>query len=72
MWVGSVCCTRRVSVQNNANADFTVSSVTVAALGETKNAGCQDTTDSNATVAAAASLGQEIVDANSILNYLTL
>ena len=48
-------------------AGFTVMSVAVA--GETKNGGSRDITDSNATVAAAASLGQEI-DANSILNYL--
>ena len=48
-------------------AGFTVTSVAVA--GETENGGSRDITDSNATVAAAASLGQEI-DANSILNYL--
>ena len=37
--------------------------------GETENGGSRDITDSNAKVAAAASLGHEI-DANSILNYL--
>ena len=41
----------------------------VAVAGETENGGSRDITDSNATVAAAASLGQEI-DANFILNYL--
>ena len=49
-------------------ADFTVTSVAVA--GETENAGSRDTMVSNATVAVAASLGQEIMDMNSILNYL--
>ena len=48
-------------------ADFTVTSVAVA--GETENESSRDITDSNAAVAAAASLGQEI-DVNSILNYL--
>ena len=48
-------------------AGFTVTSVAVA--GETENGGSRDITDSNAKVAAAASLGLEI-DANSILNYL--
>ena len=38
--------------------NFTVTSVAVA--GETENGGIRDNTDSNATVAAAASLGQEI------------
>ena len=48
-------------------ADFTVTSVAVT--GETENEGSRNITDSNATVAAAVSLGQEI-DANSILKYL--
>ena len=40
------------------------------AAGETENGGRRDIMDSNAAVAAAALLGQDI-DANSILNYLT-
>ena len=45
--------------------DFTVTSM----AGETENGGNRDITDSNAKVAVAALLGQEI-DVNSILNYL--
>ena len=66
MWVGSVWRTSKRS-KKLPTADFTVTSVAVAR--ETENGGSQDITDSNATVAAAASFGQEI-DVNSILNYL--
>ena len=75
IWRKQRLCVVRISMAHKKSkhskklptADFTVTSVAVA--GEAENGGSQDIMDSNATVAAAASLGQEI-DANSILNYL--
>ena len=51
--------------------DFTETSVAMAS-GDTENASSRDITDSNATVATASLLHQEIVDVNTILNYLML
>ena len=73
IWKKQGLCVGRISIAHKkskrskklSTADFTVTSVAV----ETENGGSQDITYSNAMVAAAALLGQEI-DANSILNYL--
>ena len=75
IWRKQGLCLGRISMAHKKSkrskklptADFTVMSVAV--VGETENGASRDIMDSNATVAAAASLGQEI-DANSILNYL--